>query len=116
MVALQQAATVDESFARRQEAMLEPDLRHIAAHLDGLDLPGDPLVTATLFTRSSWAFAATWLSDNPPAPGRALADEEAIETLRSFLHAGLGGERPPPASHDRGRDTRGGGDVDRLRP
>jgi hypothetical protein len=84
------------------ESMLEPDLRHIAAHLDGLDLPGDPLVTATLFTRSAWAFAATWLSDDPPALGRPLADEEAIETLTSFLHAGLGGERPHAASHGRG--------------
>jgi AcrR family transcriptional regulator len=91
MVALQQAATVDESFARRQEAMLEPDLRHIAAHLDGLDLPGDPLVTATLFTRSCMAFATTWMSANPPALGRPLGDDEAIETLTNFLWAGIGG-------------------------
>jgi AcrR family transcriptional regulator len=91
MVALQQAATVDESFARRQEAMLEPDLRHIADHMKGLDLPGDPLVMATIFTRTLWAFATTWLSPHPPALGRDLSDDEAIETLTSFLYAGLGG-------------------------
>jgi AcrR family transcriptional regulator len=91
MVALQQAATVDEAFARRQEAMLEPDLRHIAAHLNGLDLPGDPLVMATIFTRTLWAFATTWLSPDRPDLGRELSDDEAIETLTSFLYAGLGG-------------------------
>jgi AcrR family transcriptional regulator len=93
MVALQQAATVDESFARRQDEMLEPDLRHIAAHLDGLDLPGDPLVMATIFTHTLWGFATTWLSPRPPALGRALSDDEAIETMTSFLHGGLGGTK-----------------------
>jgi AcrR family transcriptional regulator len=93
MVALQQAATVDESFARRQQELLEPDLRHIAGHLDGLAgvLPGDPLVMATMFTHTLWGFATTWMSPNPPALGRELSDQEAIETLTSFLHAGLGG-------------------------
>jgi AcrR family transcriptional regulator len=94
MVALQQAATVDESFARRQEEMLEPDLHHIAGHLAGLDLPGDPLVTATIFTRLLWSFATTWLSDNHPDLGRDLSDAEAIETLTSFLHNGLNTRRP----------------------
>jgi AcrR family transcriptional regulator len=93
MVALQQAATVDESFARRQEEMLEPDLRHIAGHLEGLDLPGDPLVMATVFTHTLWSFATTWLSPHPPALGRVLSDHEAIETMTSFLYGGLGGTR-----------------------
>jgi AcrR family transcriptional regulator len=91
MVALEQAATVDEAFARRQQEMLAPDLRHIAAHLDGLDLPGDPLVLATMFTHTLWSFATAWMSPHPPPLGRELPDDEAIETLTSFLHAGLGG-------------------------
>jgi AcrR family transcriptional regulator len=91
MVALEQAATVDASFARRRQEMLEPDLRHIAGHLDGLDLPGDPLVLATMFTHTLWGFATTWLSPDPPPLGRDLSDDEAIETITSFLHAGLGG-------------------------
>jgi hypothetical protein len=93
MIALQQAATVDESFARRQQAMLEPDLHHVAGHLAGLDLPGDPLVTATIFTRLVTSFAAMWLSPTHPDLGRELSDAEAIETLTSFIHAGLGGRR-----------------------
>jgi AcrR family transcriptional regulator len=95
MDALQQAATVDPEFARVSRDMLEPDLRHIAGHLAGLDLPGDPLVLASLFTTVLSAFATTWLGDNRPDLGRDLPDEEAIETLTSFVWAGLGGSRRP---------------------
>jgi len=94
VVALQQAATVDESFARRSQELLEPDLRHLAGHLSGLDLPGDPLVVASMFTTLLSTFADLWLSGRGPQLGRELSDEEAIETLTSFLHAGIGGERP----------------------
>ncbi|GAA3636643.1 hypothetical protein GCM10022223_63940 [Kineosporia mesophila] len=83
MVALQQASTVDESFARRQDEMLEPDLRHIAEHLSGLDLPGDPIVAATIISRLMWSFATV------PTPH--TSDDEAIETLTTFIHAGLAG-------------------------
>lgn len=93
MVALQQAATVDESFAERSQQMIEPDLRHIADHLAGLDLPGDPLVVASMFTSLVSTFAATWLSANHPRLGRELTDEEAIDTLTSFVHLGIGGGR-----------------------
>ncbi|BCJ45394.1 TetR family transcriptional regulator [Actinoplanes ianthinogenes] len=91
MVALQQAALVDEAFAERSRDMLAPDLGHIADHLAGLDLPGDPLVTASLFGATVSSFAATWL--NPatrPGLGRELTDDEAIETLTTFLHRGFG--------------------------
>jgi AcrR family transcriptional regulator len=91
MVALQQAAIVDEGFARRAQAMVEPDLRHIAGHLAGLDLPGDPLVVASLFSAVLSAFAATWFAGTGPDLGRDLPDDEAIETLTSFVHAGIGG-------------------------
>jgi AcrR family transcriptional regulator len=91
VVALQQAATVDEAFARRSQEMLEPDLHHIADHLAALKLPGDPLVVASMFTALLSTFAATWLSGNGPDLGRALSDDEAIESLTSFIHAGIGG-------------------------
>ena len=40
------------------------------------------------------SFAATWLSeDNRPHLGRELSDEEAIETLTSFLHGGFSAGR-----------------------
>ena len=94
MTALQQAATVDEGFAQRMREMVEPDLRHIADHLAGLDLPGDPLVVASIFSTLVSGFAATWQSGAGPDLGRELSDDEAIETLTSFIHAGIGAARP----------------------
>jgi len=96
MSALQQASSVDERFAERSQAMLEPDLHHIADHLirareAGLTLPGDPLVVATAFTQLLATFAATWQSGAGPDLGRPLSDEEAIETLTSFAYAAIGG-------------------------
>jgi AcrR family transcriptional regulator len=89
MSALQQAAIVDEEFARRSREMLEPDLRHIAGHLAGLDLPGDPLVAASFFTTTLSAVAAGWYGGTVPATG----EPEIIESLTTFLHQGLGGGR-----------------------
>ena len=94
VVALHQAATVDESFARRSQELMEPDLGHIADHLAKLDLPGEPLVVASMFTGLLSTFADLWLSGRGPDLGRELTDEEAIETLTSFLHAGIGGRQP----------------------
>jgi AcrR family transcriptional regulator len=96
ITALQQAASIDEHFAEQAQRMMEPDLHHIADHLAGLDLPGDPLVVASIFTGLISTFAAMWLSGNHPRLGRDLSDEEAIETLTSFVYAGIGGERPTP--------------------
>ncbi|MEV6599414.1 hypothetical protein AB0M36_21535 [Actinoplanes sp. NPDC051346] len=94
--ALRQAATVDAAFAERARQLVEPDVRHIADHLTrardaGLTLPGDPLVVATAFTTLVPAFAAMWQSGGGPELGRELPDAEAIETLTSFVYAGIGG-------------------------
>jgi len=96
MSALQQASSVDQRFAERSQAMIEPDLHHIADHLirareAGLRLPGDPLVVATAFTQLLASFAATWQSGAGPDLGRPLSDEEAIETLTNFAYAAIGG-------------------------
>jgi AcrR family transcriptional regulator len=96
MTALQQASIVDERFAARSREMIEPDLHHIAEHLvhardAGLRLPGDPLVVATAFTQLIATFAATWQSGAGPDLGRPLDDNEAIETLTSFVYAAIGG-------------------------
>jgi AcrR family transcriptional regulator len=87
MSALQQAAIVDEEFARRSREMLEPDLRHIAGHLAGLDLPAEPLAAASFFTTTLSAVAAGWFAGTVPAAG----EPEIIESLTTFLHQGLGG-------------------------
>jgi AcrR family transcriptional regulator len=96
MSALQQASSVDARFAERSQAMIEPDLHHIADHLirareSGLQLPGDPLVVASAFTQLMATFAATWQSAAGPQLGRPLSDEEAIETLTNFAYAAIGG-------------------------
>ena len=98
--ALQQAATVDANFARRAQELTEPDIRHIADHLTrardaGLRLPGDPLVVATAFTTLVPAFAAMWQSGAAPELGRPLPDDEAVETLTSFIYRGIGGATSP---------------------
>ncbi|MFC4064181.1 TetR/AcrR family transcriptional regulator [Actinoplanes subglobosus] len=87
MSALQQAATVDEEFARRSREMLEPDLHHLAGHLAGLNPPGGPLVAASFFTSTLSAVTAAWFTDPSPAAG----EDETIEALTTFLHHGLGG-------------------------
>lgn len=91
MIALQQAAFVDESFAARSRAMLEPDLRHIADHLRGLSLPGDPLVSALLFGQVIHGFASAWFGGDRPVLDREPSDDEIIEMLTSFIYAGFGG-------------------------
>jgi AcrR family transcriptional regulator len=85
MDALQQAAIVDPEFARVSREMLEPDMRHIADHMAGLELRGDPMVMASLFSTVVSGFARDW-AGHPDLP-----DDEAIETLTSFLWAGLKG-------------------------
>ncbi|MEV6346651.1 TetR/AcrR family transcriptional regulator [Actinoplanes sp. NPDC051851] len=91
LVALQQASIVDEEFARRSREMYEPDLHHIADHMR--HLPGDPLMAASLFTVTLAALANGWLDANHPTPVRAVtSDEEAIEAITTFLHAGLGAD------------------------
>jgi len=44
--------------------------------------------------RSSTSCADLWLSGRGPHLGRQLSDDEAIETLTSFLYAGIGGGKP----------------------
>jgi AcrR family transcriptional regulator len=90
MAALRQASAVDESFARRSQEMLEPDLRHLAGHLASLKLPGDPMVVATMVAMLLAGFTELWLSGNAPDLGRPLTDDEAIESLTTFIHQGVG--------------------------
>ena len=90
--ALRQASIVDERFAARSQEMLEPDLHHIAAHLAraraaGLRLPGEPLVVAVAFTQLLAGFSAAMQTGSGPD----LSDDEAIETLTSFVFGAIGG-------------------------
>ncbi|WP_033341531.1 TetR/AcrR family transcriptional regulator [Catenuloplanes japonicus] len=87
MIALQQAATVDETFARRQQEMLAPDLEHLAGHLSRLDLRVDPIVAASMMTNLMWSFASTWWS--PPGGQPQLTEDTMIDTMTTFIHGGL---------------------------
>lgn len=98
VVALSQAAMVDERFARRLRQLLEPNLRDIAAHLEhirasGGQLPGDPLVVASALISLISQFASTWLlgTGETAALGRELSDEEAVDTLTRFIVHGISG-------------------------
>lgn len=84
MEALQQAAIVDQAFARRVQEMTEPDLHHIADHLAKLSLPGDPVVVATMITTLLGSFTATW-----------RGGDEVVDTLTDFIHAAIGGTASP---------------------
>jgi AcrR family transcriptional regulator len=98
MVALQQAATVDERFAQRMREMLVPDLRHLAEHLErardaGVRLPGEPLLVAAVVRGAFTQLAQFLLIEGGPGLDREVSDEEAIETVTSFVFAGIGAIR-----------------------
>ncbi|MCO8276105.1 TetR/AcrR family transcriptional regulator [Actinoplanes sp. TRM 88003] len=77
--ALRQAAVVDEGFAERSRQLMEPDLRHLAEHMAKADPPGDPYVLASIFATLVSALAERWATD-----------DEALETLTTFIHNGIG--------------------------
>jgi AcrR family transcriptional regulator len=98
MTALQQAATVDQRFADRARELMEPDLHHLAEHLEqaraaGVRLPGEPVVVAALMRGAMVQFAQFWVGEGG-VRGYRLSDDEAIEMITSFLHGGIGN---PPA-------------------
>jgi AcrR family transcriptional regulator len=95
MIALRQAATVDEGFAQRVRELSRADLMHMADHLrvaqqHGVTLPGDPVVVAFAIVSLLRQFAELWLTWGDEDLGRPLGDAEAIETLTAFVAAGLG--------------------------
>ncbi|KAA2254948.1 TetR/AcrR family transcriptional regulator [Solihabitans fulvus] len=96
MVALRQAAMVDERFAARARQLLAEDVRHLAGHIElardsGVVLPGDPLVVASALSGLMWEFAYTWLVSGGAELGRELSDDEAVETLTSLVLHGIAG-------------------------
>jgi AcrR family transcriptional regulator len=97
MTALQQAATVDQRFADRARELMEPDLYHLGEHLEqardaGVRLPGEPVVVAALMRAAMVQFAQFWLGEGG-VRGQRLTDDEAIETITSFIYGGIG--NPP---------------------
>jgi AcrR family transcriptional regulator len=95
LAALRQAATVDDGFARRVSELGRADLAHMADHLrvaqrQGVQLPGDPEVVATAIAALMSQFAERRLGPEHSDVEPPLSDDEAIETLTSFIARGIG--------------------------
>jgi AcrR family transcriptional regulator len=103
IIALHQAAMVDEHFARRLREILAPNLRDMVGHLEyirahGTELPGDPLVVASALVSMIVQFSYRWLVEGGEELGRELSDREAVDTLTAFIVHGIsGGPRIVPS-------------------
>lgn len=112
ILALQQAAMVDEHFARRQRELLAPTLQDMAAHLEyvraaGGQLPGEPLAVAAAMVALMSQYAYSWLVDDRPLadaetaptggaqgkPGRSRRPtaDQAVDMLAAFILHGIMG-------------------------
>jgi len=99
--ALGQAAQVSPAFAEQLGHIRHAELQTMREHLDqlraaGFELPGDPAVLASAFNALLEGFCATWIAAGGEPIGRALSDEEAINTLTGLLTHGLTGRRRSP--------------------
>jgi AcrR family transcriptional regulator len=81
--ALRQAAIVDPQFDQVQQEMMRPDIVHLSDHMAKASPSADPAVLASIFSQLVSTFAATWIDKIP--------DDEAIETLTTFVYGGING-------------------------
>jgi AcrR family transcriptional regulator len=99
--ALAQAAQVSPAFAQQVARIRHAELQTMRDHLErlrtaGVELPGDPAVLASAFNALLEGFCAIWIAGGGEPIGRALSDEEAIDTLTGLLTHGLTGSRRSP--------------------
>ncbi|SFQ19697.1 DNA-binding transcriptional regulator, AcrR family [Amycolatopsis arida] len=88
LVALRQAAMVDERFRRRLRDLVTADRAHLADHLAPVrHLPGPPHLVLSAMSGLLDQFAWTWLVEGDTE--HALDDDEAVEFLTEFLHRAL---------------------------
>lgn len=97
--ALGQAALVNPVFAGQLAQIRHAELQTMREHLErlraaGFKLPGDPAVLASAFNALLEGFCAIWIAGRGEPIGRALGDDEAIDTLTGLLQHGLAGPRP----------------------
>jgi AcrR family transcriptional regulator len=94
IAALNQAATVDDRFARRLRELMEPDLHHLADHLveaqaAGLVLPGPPLVVAAAISALVNQFGTGWFA--APVAAAAGSEDEVTDTITDLIWRGIAG-------------------------
>lgn len=88
ILALDQAALVDQRFADRLATLLEPDLRHLAEHFAGVS--DRPAATALAISALWQRFAHAKLVQQHPATAD-LTDDEAIDLLTDLTDRGVNG-------------------------
>jgi AcrR family transcriptional regulator len=87
LIALRQAALVDQRFADRVADILEPDVHHLAGHLVHTERPE---ATAIAITGLCQQFAYAKLVEEQPMLA-ALTDEDVIEMLTGLIDRGING-------------------------
>ncbi|TWG09037.1 TetR/AcrR family transcriptional regulator [Saccharopolyspora dendranthemae] len=87
LIALRQAALVDQRFADRVAGLLEPDVHHLADHLAHC---ARPEATAVAIAGLCQQFAYAKLVEGQPVLA-ALADEDAIDLLTGLIDRGING-------------------------
>lgn len=100
ILALQEAAIINEHFAGRQRELMTPMFRDMAAHLDyvpaaGGHLPGDPMTVAMAMISLMSQYARAWLVDYRPELGPRPSADEAVDMLAAFILHGITGAVPP---------------------
>lgn len=99
--ALQEAAIVNDAFARRLATLHFEETQVLREHLaemrgSGCLLPGEIDLVASAMMGMLNEFCRTWVLAEGEPVGRPLSDDEAINTLTSFILHGITG--PPMAS------------------
>jgi AcrR family transcriptional regulator len=98
ILALNQAAMVNEHFARRQFELLAPLYEELAGHLDyvtaaGGELPGDRMAVTSAIVSLMAGYAYAWLVDDRAELGPRPTADQAVDMLSAFIVHGIMG--PP---------------------
>ncbi|MGW4398588.1 TetR/AcrR family transcriptional regulator [Amycolatopsis nivea] len=96
MVALRQAAMVNEDFAATYASFGATEAMDVEGHLEyvtaaGYRLPANTQLTIAMMYQLIDNFAQMWLVTPPPAGWNQPSDEEAIEALTRFVYRGFTG-------------------------
>ncbi|WP_018684165.1 hypothetical protein [Actinokineospora enzanensis] len=96
LVALRQAALVNDDFANQLQGIVRAESSHLREHLEsiteaGRPPAGDPDLLVSAVTSLLDQFAYTWLAAGGDGSGRRIDDDEAVDTLTELLYCGLAG-------------------------